>query len=116
MLNFGLRVGAKVDLVVALEAKQFNSEPAFAQLKYFGKENNQVLLVGGILVDVVHLHPSAWLAVAGLELGLPPPAHIEVTFGGRTRLSCQGRPGEGEFTYPPHVLHLFYTFFSHVLR
>ena len=75
-----------------------------------------MLLAGGILVYVVHFHPSAWLAVAGLELGLPPPAHIEVTFGGRTRLSRQGRPGEGEFTYPPHVLHLFYTFFSHVLR
>ena len=34
VLNFGVRVGAKADLIVALEAKQFNSEPAFAQLKY----------------------------------------------------------------------------------
>ena len=34
VLNFGLRVGTKADLIVTLEANQFNSEPAFAQLKY----------------------------------------------------------------------------------
>lgn len=40
-----------------------------------------MLLAGGILVDVVHLHPSAGLAVAALEVGLPPSAIIEVGFG-----------------------------------
>ena len=34
MLNFGVRVGGKADLIMALEAKKLNREPAFAKLKH----------------------------------------------------------------------------------